>query len=138
MSKIKIIAGDLELGDWQVKPDFFTKDIFNNPKSKDIFYIEYGKPGKFKTVNLKAKIQSVQIMTEETKKKILGSTGWGITGLVVGSLIAAPVALAAGLAGVLKGGNRKEICFVCYLKDEKKFMGITDSKTYTKLQTLCF
>lgn len=87
---------------------------------------------------LKGKIERIEVVTEENKKKILGSAGWGVTGAVLGGLIAAPVALAAGLAGILKGGRTKEICFACYLKDGKKFMAVADSKTYQKIMALTF
>lgn len=83
-----------------------------------------------KSFDLKDQIENIELLTEENKKKILGSAGWGITGAVLGGVIAAPVALAAGLAGVLKGGNKKELCFVCTLRDGRKFMAIADSKTY--------
>ena len=87
---------------------------------------------------LSGQIEKVEIVTEENKKKILGSVGWGITGMLVGGLIAAPVAIAAGLAGVLKGGNKKEICIACYLKDGRKFMAIADNQIYMQLSSQAF
>lgn len=83
-------------------------------------------------------IQRVEILTEENKKKIFGSAGWGLTGAVLGSLIAGPVGLAAGIAGILKGGNKKEICFACFLRDGRKFMAIADNKTYQTILARAF
>ena len=90
------------------------------------------------SICLTNQIANLELMTEENKKKILGSAGWGITGAVLGGLFAAPVALAAGLAGILKGGNKKEICFACHLKDGRKFMAISDNKTFQDFLALSF
>lgn len=79
----------------------------------------------------KEDIQSVELLTEESKKKFLGSAGLGIAG----GLLLGPLGL---LAGALAGGNKKEICFACHLKDGKKFMAVTDSKVYQKLSSYCF
>ena len=91
---------------------------------------------KYDELSLVGKIEKLEVITEENKKKIIGAAGWGVTGLLVGGLIAAPVALAAGLAGILKGGNRKEITLVCYLKDGKKFMAVADVRIYQQLVAL--
>jgi hypothetical protein len=90
------------------------------------------------TIDLKGNLERVELVTEENKKKILGSTAWGVTGLVVGGLIAAPVAIVAGIAGLLKGGRKKEVCIAVYLKNGKKFMVITDHKIYQKFLSLTF
>jgi len=90
------------------------------------------------TIDLKGNIERVELVTEENKKKILGSAAWGITGYVVGGLIAAPVAIAAGIAGLLRGGRKKEVCIAVYLKNGKKFMAITDQNIYQKILTMVF
>ena len=88
----------------------------------------FGSGGK---IDLKQEIQSVEMMTDEKKKKFLGAAALG----AVGALALGPIGLVAGL---LSGGNKKEVTFACYLKDGRKFMGTTDGKTYTKLQSFCF
>ncbi len=89
-------------------------------------------------VLLKGQVAKVEQVTEDNKKKILGSVGWGTAGMVVGGLIAAPIALIAGLAGILAGGNKKEVCFVCHLKDGRKFMAVSDQKIYQNFLVLSF
>jgi len=49
---------------------------------------------------------------------------------VVGALALGPVGL---LAGVILGGNKKEVTFVARLKDGRKFLATVDSKTYAKI-----
>jgi len=79
----------------------------------------------------KQDIERVELMTEESKKKFLGAAGLG----VAGGLLFGPVGL---VAGALAGGNKKETCFACYLKNGKKFMAVTDAKTYQKIQAMSF
>lgn len=76
-------------------------------------------------------IERVELMTEEKAKSFLGAAGLGIAGAIVLGLLGA-------VAGLLAGGNKKEICFACYLKDGKKFMAVADAKTYQKLAALAF
>lgn len=85
--------------------------------------------GKNKTLDLNGQVERVELVTEESKKKFLGSAGWGL----VGGLALGPLGL---LAGVLAGGNKKEVCFACHLKDGRKFMAIADSKTYQEITGL--
>ena len=139
MTNIDIVAGDLEIGNWVTKEsDILHRDLFSSKPKGDIVIKLKNSGRDSEELNLKNSTESVTILTEESKKRILGSAGWGVAAYVVGGLIAAPVAIAAGIAGLLKGGNRKEITFTCYLKDGRKFMGVTDSATFTKLQSYCF
>jgi hypothetical protein len=71
-------------------------------------------------------IKSVMPASEQNVKKFAGSAGWG----AVGALALGPLGL---LAGVLAGGNKKEVTFIAEFGDGKKFLGTTDNKTYTKL-----
>ncbi len=84
-----------------------------------------------KTVGLNGFIERIELMTEDKAKSFLGAAGLGI----VGGLAFGPV---GAIAGLLAGGNKKEICFACYLKDGTKFMAIADSKTYQKLASISF
>ena len=76
-------------------------------------------------------LESIDIATEESVKKIGGTAGWGVAGAV----LLGPVGL---LAGILLGGKKKEVTFVAKFKDGRKFMGTTDNKTFTKLQAAAF
>lgn len=42
------------------------------------------------------------------------------------------------LAGVLAGGNKKEITFIAEFKDGRQILASTDSKTFTKTQAATF
>lgn len=83
------------------------------------------------TLSLTGQIESVEIATEESVKRVGGTVGWG----VVGATLLGPVGM---LAGLLLGGKGKEITFVAVLKDGKKMLATADSKTFTKLQALAF
>ena len=76
-------------------------------------------------------LETVEMATEESVKKIGGTIGWGVTGAV----LLGPVGL---LAGVLLGGKKKQVTFVAKFKDERKLFATTDSKTFTKLQAAVF
>jgi len=85
-------------------------------------------PGLFNpNVTVNGRVASIELVTEQNKKKFIGAAGWGI----VGALALGPL---GALAGLLAGGNKKQICFACELKDGKRFMGVADAKVY---QLLC-
>ena len=85
--------------------------------------------GKDKTIDLRKQVDSVEIVTEESKKKFMGTAGWGLAGAIA----LGPLGL---IAGALAGGNKKEVCFACHLKDGRKFMAVTDPKTYQEIAGL--
>ena len=76
-------------------------------------------------------LETVEVATEESVKRIGGTIGWGVAGAV----ILGPIGL---LAGLLLGGKKKEITFVAKFKDGRKLLATTDSKTFTKLQATVF
>lgn len=76
-------------------------------------------------------LKAVETASEESVKKWGGTIGWGAAGAV----ILGPVGL---LAGLLLGGKKTEVTFIAVFQDGKKFMGTTDSKTYTKLAAAAF
>jgi hypothetical protein len=84
-------------------------------------------------------VKSAELQTEDKLKKLAGSAGWGFTGAVVGGLLTGGIGLAiGGLAGILSGGNKTEVCFSCELEDSRKFLAITDKKTWQKLFAFLF
>lgn len=79
-------------------------------------------------------VKSAELQTEESLKKLGGSAGWGFTGAIVGGLLTGGIGLlVGGLAGVLSGGNKTEVCFSCELEDGRKFLAITDRKTWQSI-----
>lgn len=107
----KIIAGDFPKG------SIITK-VFS--------VITLTPSGKFTGMNITNQIKNVEIITEESKKKFVGAAGWGLVGAVALGPLGA-------IAGILAGGNKKEILVACELKDGKKFIATVDSKLYQSM-----
>jgi hypothetical protein len=118
MGNIKIVAGDIPEGKWSLKTSWSGETTINN------FFLS-------EKILITDAVQSIEIMTEESKKKFLGA----FVGGTAGALILGPVGL---LAGVLTGGQKKEVTFACYFKDGRKLLATTDAKTFAKLQASCF
>lgn len=71
------------------------------------------------------------VATEESVKRIGGTVGWGLVGgAALGGL--------GLLAGLIAGGQGKDVIFVCQFDDGRKLLGRTDSKTYQKMQAAFF
>ena len=117
MANIKVHAGDFLKGDSQYSFGSFVL------RTKEHSFAGEAIPVTF--------LETVEIATEESVKKIGGTIGWGVAGAV----ILGPVGL---LAGLLLGGRRKEVAFVAKFKDGRKLLATTDSKTFTKLQATVF
>jgi hypothetical protein len=79
----------------------------------------------------KAEIAQIDIATEENVKKLSGTVGWGL----VGGALLGPVGL---LAGLLMGGRAKNVVFIVKLKDGRKLLASTDSKTFIAIQAAAF
>lgn len=117
MAKVKVLAGD-----------FLEADGEYSWGSLKLKTKEHSWVGETIPLN---QLDTVDIATEESVKKIGGTVGWGAAGAV----ILGPVGL---LAGLLLGGKKKEVTFVAKFKDGRKLMASTDSKTFTKLQAAVF
>ncbi len=117
MATIKVLAGDFIEGDGQYSWGSLIL------KTKEHNFLG-------ETIPLE-QLDTVDIATEESVKKIGGTVGWG----AAGAIILGPVGL---LAGLLLGGKKKEVTFVAKFKDGRRLMASTDSKTYTKLQASVF
>jgi hypothetical protein len=115
MSNITILGGDISKGRWSVSTVFdnFTMMVNGIP------------------FDMRSEVDTVEIMTEDKVKKFAGSVGLGL----VGGIALGPL---GAIGGLLAGGNKKEVCFVCTLKSGQKFIGKTDGKTFQKLMTLSF
>lgn len=117
MATIKIHAGDFLKGD-----SFFNRDTLRL-RTKDHSFLG-------ENIAL-SQLETVEVASEESVKKIGGTLGWGAAGAV----LLGPLGL---LAGLMLGGRKKEVTFVAKLKDGRKFMGTTDNTTYTQMQAAIF
>jgi hypothetical protein len=106
--KVKVLAGDVSAGDYE----------FNG----GILW------GGFDQINLATELEKVDIKTEESAKNLAQTLGWGAAGALFGPL--------GMLAGLTFGGNRKQICALCELRDKRKFLAVMDSKVYQQLMAL--
>ena len=117
MSKVTVHAGDFLKGDGQFS---FGSLVLRTPK-KNIMG----------EVIPASQLETIEMASEESVKKLGGAIGWG----AVGGLLLGPVGLLAGLLG---GGRKKEVTFVAKFKDGRKLLATTDSQTYTKLMAAVF
>lgn len=107
--KVKVMAGDIPSGEWEFNMGALW--------------------GAFETVQLQGEIKSVQLQTEEGAKDIARTLGWGLAGAITFGPVGA-------LAGLVMGGNRKEVCALFELKDGRKFLALMDSKIYQQMLAL--
>ena len=103
---VKVIGGDLTAGEWKYETGILW--------------------GAFDQIQMQGQIKSIGLQTEESVKKLPEMAAWGIAG----SMLLGPVGL---LAGVMMGGNKKQVCALCELKDGRKFLATMDSKIYQEL-----
>ena len=111
MSKVKVVGGSIGEGEWFYGGGRLIKSFGND---------------KIELAN-----STIEKLTEEKVKKLAGTAGWGITGgILLGPL--------GAIGGILLGGNKQQVSFACNLSDGRKFIGITDSKTYAKIVASSF
>lgn len=132
MAKIKVLAGDIGNGDWTVIHNLAAFEIILPADVKGLGFFAGIKAAMTPTkIVLKGGIASVETMSEEQIKSAVGAGLWGAAGAV----LLGPLGL---LAGVLAGGNRKEVVFSCTLKDGRKFLASSDQRTFTAFQAEAF
>jgi hypothetical protein len=78
-----------------------------------------------------ARVQEIEVASEESVKKMAGAVGWGLAG----AFVLGPVGL---LAGVLAGGNRRNVTFICRLADGRAFMATAPHAVYQKFTAATF
>ncbi len=115
MAEIKVLAGDIEKGSWTFV------SLFGQALMKK------GSP----EINLKEETESIELLDEEKYNKLARKAGWAIAG----GIATGGVGL---VAGALFGGRKKTMTFACELKDGRKFMAVTDRKSWTKIQAATF
>lgn len=119
MSRIYVLAGDFsEKGQHR----FVNKQF---AMQKDGGFLP-----KFEAIPV-SEIDEMDVADEESVKKIWGTVAGG----AVGAVLLGPLGL---LAGVLAGGNRKEVTFVCRFKDGRKMMAKTKNKVFQSIQAARF
>jgi hypothetical protein len=117
MGKIKVLAGDFT-GDGSYSDGRITL----RPKEQ---------PSPAHRMVVRDFFASVDVAAQHNVVKVGGAVGWG----AAGALVAGPIGL---LAGALLGGRGRDVVFVATLKDGRRFLGQTDSKTYTQLRADVF
>jgi len=117
VAKVTVHAGDFLKGDAQ-----FTFRSLRLRTKEHIFLGE--------TIPI-TELETVEVASEDTVKKLGGTVGWG----AVGGLVLGPVGL---LAGLVLGGRKKEVTFVAKFKDGRKLLATTDRATFIKLQAAAF
>ena len=117
LAKVKVHAGD-----WATGGDhMFSFGSFSLKK-----------PGAWLHETVTAdRLTRLEVASEEAVKRFGGAAGWG----AVGALALGPVGL---LAGVIMGGNKKDVTFVAEFDDGRKILATTDSKAFTKMQAAVF
>lgn len=136
MLKFKPLAGDFRMdGQHQfvvnTKTFHFQKQGWRpglEPNLAKAFWAGFSP--EFEEVPL-SEIESFELASEESVKKIWGTVAGGAIGLA----ILGPLGL---LAGVLTGGNRKEVVWMCRFKDGRKLMAKSKNKTYEAIQAALF
>ena len=73
------------------------------------------------------RIESVDVATEQSIKRLSGTLGWG----AVGAAVLGPVGM---LAGLLAGGNTKEVTYVAVLEGGWVFVATSDVKTFAAIK----
>ena len=120
MATIKVVAGDLPQCDWTFTGSFGAAVMSEVTVFK--------KPTK---IDFRKDVERIELMDEERVKKLSGTAGWGLAGLALLGPLGA-------VGGMLLGGNKKQVAFAAYLKDGRKFMGVTDGKSWQKIQAAAF
>ena len=117
MGKIKVLAGDFT-GDGRYADGRITL----RPREQ---------PSPAHRMVVRDFFASVDVAAQHNVVKVGAAVGWG----AAGALVAGPLGL---LAGAVLGGRGRDVVFVAVLKDGRRFLAQTDSKTYTQLRADLF
>ena len=115
---MKVIGGGLPNGA-EISSSIFGKYTLEIPEG---FF-------KSREVSLNDHLVAVEHITEENKYSILGKAGWG----TLGAIALGPVGL---LAGLVLGGNSKELCCACKLDTGEEFLVSCETEECQKLKSL--
>ena len=124
----KVLAGDFynEVAKGRAQFVGNTFHLDENIEKKHWFSLGY------QSVKIPAlQVETLEVATEESFKKMGGAIGWGL----VGGLALGGIGLVAGL---LAGGKNKEVTFICKFKDGRKMLAKADIGVFEKIQAACF
>lgn len=114
--KIKVVGGDLVVGEWDFNGGMMTAD----PAT-----------GNADCVVLPGNVKKISIKTQEDVKDLAKTLGFTIAGSVLlGGLVGGPL---GAVAGYFAAGNRKEVCILVELKDNRKFLAVMDQRIYQQV-----
>lgn len=120
MAFIKIAAGDFKEGkDSEWRGGFDNYFLMKNEEQFSREKISV------------TEIEEIEVASEESVKRLGGTIGWGIAG-------AALFGGAGLVAGLISGGQGKDITVVCKFKDGRKFLGSMSSKAFAEIQARLF
>jgi hypothetical protein len=117
MAKIKVLAGDFT-GDGKYSAGRITLRPREHPSPAHRMVVHDF-------------FESIEVAAQHNAVDFGGAVGWG----AAGALLAGPLGL---LAGAVLGGRGRDVVFVAVLKDGRKLLGQTDSKTYMQLRSDVF
>ncbi len=117
MGKIKVLAGDFT-GDGSYSGGRITL----RPRER---------PSPAHRMVVRDFFQSIDVAAQHNVVNLGGAVGWG----AAGGLLAGPLGL---LAGAVLGGRGRDVVFVAVLKDGRRLLAQTDSRTYTQLRADVF
>lgn len=78
----------------------------------------------------KDNVKTIEMLDEEKRRKLSSMMGWGF----LGAITLGPL----GALGRLLFSNKREITFVCELKDGRRFMAVCPSSLWKKIQIAHF
>lgn len=126
MAHIEVIGGEIPIGRWN------TSFAFIDSFPEIVFNTEDGE----RKLDLNT-VKSAEIVDQEEIKSIASSAGWGIAaGIAAGIFTGGLGLIAGGVAGAMAKGRKTEVTFMCELQDGRKFIGITDPKTWKRIMGL--
>jgi hypothetical protein len=123
---LKVLAGDFQGDGWLYTLDTKQQPMFLKPDGLAGALTHRGEK-----VLLPGNIESLDVVTEENKKRFVGAAGWGLVG-------AAALGPLGALAGVLAGGRTKEVVVAVALKSGQRFLAQVDPATHKRLLALSF
>ncbi len=118
MGKLEVHAGDF--GETSVLRQCIVSPLFRSMTMPNGYHMDF------------RDLDTVEIATEESARKVGGMIGWG----AAGAFALGPVGLLAGLLVGSRG--KKEVTFIAKTKGGKKFMATCSNKDYVKIKAAVF
>jgi hypothetical protein len=122
MAKIRVLAGDIQEGEW---------GMLATPKLTAMAYAPLFSRAKPQRIVLDQELSSVEQVTTESVKKLGASAAWA----AVGALAFGPLGL---LGGALLGGRKNTVCFAAILKDGRRFFAECEAGAYKDVVAASF